>query len=102
MREIPLEVLKETLERRLGAAYEETMLAKAKQDYAQSDGRFEEGRRASSHGDRFDLNTVVFTVSLFFAGLGLVFKSRIRWYFLVAGVLVFIFGAVQLARVPWA
>jgi len=99
---IPFEVLKETLERRLGPAYEDAMLAKAKQDYTQSDQRFDEGRHASSHGDRFDLNTVIFTVSLFFAGLGLVFKSRIRWYFLVAGLLVFIFGAIQLGRVPWA
>jgi hypothetical protein len=99
---IPLEVLKETLERRLGPAYEDAMLAKAREGYTQSDRRFDDGRQASSLGDRFDLNTVIFTVSLFFAGLGLVFKTRIRWYFVMAGFLVFLSGAVQLIRSPWA
>ena len=99
---IPLEALRSTLDKRLGPTYEEAMLARAKSNYGQSDQRFDEGRKASSNGDRFDLYTVVFTVSLFFAGLALVFKTRIRWYFLVAGALVFLYGAVQLTRTPWA
>ena len=100
--EIPLEALQAALEKKLGTDYEDAMLAKSKSDYAAADRRFEEGRAASSVGDRFDLDTVIFTVSLFFAGLGLVFKSRIRWYFLISGLLVFSYGVFYLTRTPWA
>lgn len=99
---IPLDALRSALERRLGAAYEESMLAKSSADYQASDRRFDDGRGASSSADKFDLDTVIFTVSLFFAGLGLVFKSRMRWYLVVAGMIVFVFGVIQLVRVPWA
>jgi hypothetical protein len=95
---IPVEVLKTALDRKLGAAYEEVMLAKGKSDYAAADQRFDEGRMAGNNGDRFDLYTVIFTVSLFFAGLGLVFKTRIRWYFLVSGSMVFLYATVFLSR----
>jgi hypothetical protein len=99
---IPFEALQTTLDRKLGAEYEEAMLAKGKSDYAAADKKFDEGRLASSTGDHFDLYTVIFTVSLFFAGLGLVFKTRIRWYFLISGGLVFVYAAFYLARTPWA
>lgn len=99
---IPFAALKTALDTKLGKEYEDAMLGKGKADYAAADKRFDEGRVASSTGDRFDLDTVIFTVSLFFAGLGLVFKTRIRWYFLVSGSLVFLYAAVHLARTPWA
>lgn len=86
---IPFEALKTALDIKLGGEYEQAMLAKGRIDYAAADKKFDEGRTASSTGDRFDLYTVIFTVSLFFAGLGLVFKTRIRWYFLISGGLVF-------------
>jgi hypothetical protein len=99
---IPVDVLKGTLDRKLGAEYEEAMLAKGKNDYVAADKRFDEGRAAGNNGDRFDLYTVIFTVSLFFAGLGLVFKTRIRWYFIISGALVFVYAAFHLSRTPWA
>jgi hypothetical protein len=99
---IPLDALETVLERRLDSAYEDAMLVRGKSDYAAADKRFEEGRQAGTNNDRFELNTVVFTVSLFFGGLGLVFKSRIRWYILVAATLALALGAMYLARTPWA
>lgn len=99
---IPRAALEASLERKLGTEYEAAMLASGKSDFAAADKRFDEGRVAGSNGDRFDLFTVIFTVSLFFGGLGLVFKSRIRWYFLISGVLVFFYAVFHLARTPWA
>ena len=99
---IPLEVLKSALDRKLGPEYEAAMLAKGQSDYAAADKRFDEGRGDGSIGDRFDLYTVIFTVSLFFAGLGLVFKTRTRWYFLFSGLLVFLYGGFYIIRTPWA
>jgi hypothetical protein len=98
---IPLDALEAVLERRLDATYEDAMLARGKTDYAAADQRFEEGRHASTNNDRFELYTVIFTVSLFFGGLGLVFRSRIRWYVLVAATLALVLGAVYLTRTPW-
>ena len=99
---IPLDALATVLERRLDSAYEEAMLVRGKTDYAAADRRFEEGRSASTSNDHFELYTVVFTVSMFFAGLAMVFRSRIRWYVFAAGTLAFVLGAVYLARTPWA
>jgi hypothetical protein len=99
---MPFEVLKKALDVKLGKEYEDAMLVKGKTVFSAADKRFAEGRDAGSTGDLFDLNTVVFTVSLFFGGLGLVFKTRIRWYFLISGVLVFVCGFFYLVRTPWA
>jgi hypothetical protein len=89
---IPFEVLKKALDVKLGKEYEDAMLLKGQAVFSTADKRFAEGRDAGSTGDLFDLYTVVFTVSLFFGGLGLVFKTRIRWYFLISGGLIFVCG----------
>ncbi len=99
---IPFDALKASLDTRLGPDYENRVLEKAVHDEQAADHRFDEGRAESSTGDRFDLDSVIFTVSLFFAGLGLVFKSRVRWTFFFAGVLVFLAAATYLMRTPWA
>jgi hypothetical protein len=98
---IPLDALQTMLDRRLDATYEDTMLARGNTDYAAADRRFEEGRDASTNNDRFELYTVVFTVSLFFSGLALVFKSRTRWYVFAAGTLTLVLGTLCLTRTPW-
>jgi hypothetical protein len=99
---IPLEALETVLDRRLDSTYEEAMLARGKTDYAAANRRFEEGRTASANNDRFELNTVAFTVSLFFGGLAMVFKSRIRWYVFFAATLAFVLSTLYLIRTPWA
>lgn len=58
--------------------------------FEDADGRFEEGRQANDMGDRFDLAGVIYTVSLFFAGLSLVFKTKARWAFYAIGLLIFL------------
>ena len=56
----------------------------------------------NNNGDQFDLSGVFYTVALFFAGLGLVFKSRARWALFGLGGLVFAGTSVFMAMLPWA
>jgi hypothetical protein len=53
-------------------------------------------------GDQFALDGVYYTMSLFFAGLGLVFKSRVRWGFFSLGTLIFLGALIYLCRLEWA
>ncbi len=52
-------------------------------------------------GDEFSLNGVYCTLSLFFAGLGLVFKSRVRWGFFGLGSVIFLGALVYMCRLEW-
>jgi hypothetical protein len=99
---IPLDALQAALGQRLDSTYEDAMLVRGKSDYAAADKRFEEGRIASTNNDHFELCTVIFTMSLFFGGLCLVFKSRLRWFVFVAGTVTLAWGAMYLVRTPWA
>ena len=63
---------------------------------------FEEGQHAGTVGDQFALNGVYYTLSLFFAGLGLVFKSRVRWGFFGLGTLIFLGALIYMCRLEWA
>lgn len=63
---------------------------------------FEEGQKAGSIGDEFALNGVHYTLSLFFAGLGLVFKSRVRWGFFSLGSAVLLGAIIYMSRLQWA
>ena len=78
------------------------LLASPTADFKTADARFAEGRNANEIGDKFSLDQVIYTISLFFGGLGLVFKTRIRWFFFGAGALVFVCATVFLFRIPWA
>jgi hypothetical protein len=63
---------------------------------------FAEGQHAGTVGDKFALNGVYYTLSLFFAGLGLVFKSRVRWGFFALGAIIFLGALVYMCRLEWA
>lgn len=62
---------------------------------------FEEGRHANDAGDRFALNSVYYTLSLFFGGLGLVFRSRVRWGFFALGCVVLTGSAIYMFMLEW-
>lgn len=96
------DVLKESLEKDLETNYSNEMLAQSKKGFEDADKRFDEGRKANDIGDSFDLNVVIFTVALFFAGIALVFKTKIRWYFFYAGAAVFLIALIYLVKLPWA
>jgi hypothetical protein len=100
-RDLPDEVLIASLKQELDEDYVDKALAKGTQMFADADKRFEEGRTANENGDKFDLVGVFYTVALFFAGLGLVFKTSSRWGFFAAGLVIFLGASVYMATLPW-
>ena len=78
------------------------MLATGTEMFAKADARFAEGRVANENGDRFELVGVIYTVGLVFAGLGLVFKTNVRWMMFAFGVVIFVVGTGRMLMLPWA
>ena len=78
------------------------MLDKGEQQFVAADKKFDEGRDANNTGDIFGLVGVIYAVGLFMAGLGLVFKTRLRWLFLGAAGIVFVYATIYMFRTPWA
>jgi hypothetical protein len=102
MRDIPDEELFDTLHSELDEDYIDESLKQGTDMFADADKKFEEGRQANENGDKFDLAVVFFTVALFFAGLGLVFKTNVRWGFFVAGAVIFLGSSLFIMSLPWA
>jgi hypothetical protein len=103
-KDVPDEALLESLEEELveDPDYATGMLAEGNDMFTKADAKFEEGRQANETGDKFDLAGVFFTVALFFGGLGLVFKTSMRWGFFGTGALVFAGAAIYVFTLPWA
>lgn len=101
-RDIPDEILLASLQTELDDDYIDKALAQGTQMFADADKKFEEGRTANENGDQFDLAVVFLTVALFFAGLGLVFKTKVRWGFFGAGLLLFVGTTIFMMTLPWA
>jgi hypothetical protein len=78
------------------------MFKVAEKQFKDADVKFKEGRTANETGDKYALATVYFTIALFFAGIGLVFKSQIRWAFFGLGAITFIGSAGYMLTLPWA
>jgi hypothetical protein len=101
-RDIPDEALLASLHVELDEAYVDKALEKGAKLFQDADKRFEDGRKANEIGDKFDLVGVIYTVALFFGGIGLIFKTEVRWGFFVLGLLVFLAASGTMARLPWA
>lgn len=101
-RDLPDELLLASLQTELDEDYIDEALAEGTQMFADADKKFEEGRVANDNGDKFDLAVVFYTVALFFAGLGLVFKTSIRWGFFGAGALLSLGTTLFMITLPWA
>lgn len=82
--------------------YVDKVFSTSGDEFEAADKRFDEGRIANNRGDEFSLAAVILTVSLFFAGLALVFKTSVRWGFLGLGTAVFLGGAGYMATLTWA
>lgn len=82
--------------------YEKAMFAEGNKLFEDADKRFQEGRKANDNGDEFELAGLYYTIALFFAGLGLVFKTKMRWSFAAVGVVVFLFSTGYLFTRTWA
>jgi hypothetical protein len=83
-------------------SYSEGMFEGAEKLSKDAEAKFAEGRAANETGDKYSLSTVYFTIALFFAGIGLVFKTRIRWAFFALGAVTFIGAAGYMMTLPWA
>ena len=81
--------------------YYDEMYAEKKALDDEANGVDEQGRKSDDIGDSFDLAGVYCTLSLFFAGLGLVFKTRVRWGFFTAGCIVLIAASAYMATLEW-
>ena len=86
----------------LGEDYVDQLFATSVEDFAAADKRFDVGRVANEVGDKFSLAGVIFTIALFFGGLALVFKTKVRWGFLGAGTVIFVAGAIFMTTLTWA
>ena len=101
-RDLPDEILLASLQNELDEDYIDKALTEGTQMFADADKRFEEGRAANENGDKFDLAVVFYTVALFFAGLGLVFKTSVRWGFFGSGLILFVGTTLFMITLPWA
>lgn len=86
----------------LGEEYLDEVFGPSEEEFEAADKRFAEGQRANSMGDEFSLAGVIFTIALFFGGLGLIFKTKIRWGFLGLGTTVFFGALTYLLTLTWA
>lgn len=63
----------------------------------------EEARRSGSLGDQYTLTTVLFTISMFFAGIASAFKHhRVRFTMVTVAALMLALTAAKLATLPMA
>lgn len=81
--------------------YHEEMLAKSKEQSDEADKAFAEGVEAKENAEKFELADVIFAVSLFFTGISLVFRTKIRWSIIVAGGLFLLGGIIYMATLHW-
>jgi hypothetical protein len=101
MRDIPDEDLFASLTVELDEEYVNKMLEAGEEMFAQADARFADGRQANENGDKFDLAGVFLTVALFFAGLGLIFKTKMRWALFGMGSVTFVCTVLYMMTLPW-
>jgi hypothetical protein len=100
--EIPAAELEKALQIDLRDDYEDELFGPSEKEFQAAEKRFDEGRVANEIGDKFSLASVILTVALFFGGLALVFKTKVRWGFLGTGFLVTAVGVGYMATLQWA
>jgi hypothetical protein len=99
---IPEEELLMLQRKEFSPDYYAAMYKDSETKYQEAKAKFDEGSHANSAGDYFSLAGVYYSLSLFFAGIGLVFKTRVRWAFFCLGSLIFIGSTIYLTTLEWA
>lgn len=100
--QIPEQALLDAFYVDLEDAYYDSKFKESEKMFDDADDRFEEGRKANDVGDNFELAGVIFTAALFFAGIGLVIKTNVRWGLFTIGVFIFIGATAFLLTLPTA
>lgn len=84
-------------------SYRTEMLAKSQSQFDEAEKVFKEGQEANETGDKFDLVSVVYAISLFFGGIVQVFrKDSLRWAILGVGAVLFAAATVYMLTLPFA
>jgi len=99
--QMPNDVLIAGLDKELDEAYFATVLQPSGEKFKEADTTFEEGDHLSSRSTDFGKSQMVFTISLFLGGLGLVVKSQMKWGFVAAAYGSIAWGTVLLFSTPW-
>ena len=99
---LPVDALEKALNLDLSEDYVETLFTPSTQAFDAAKARFAKAREANEIGDKFALAAVILTISLFFGGLALVFKTKVRWGFLGSGGVVLVVGIGYMATLTWA
>lgn len=108
--EVPKSVVDKAMEKPNAAmeaakkAYEvvKAKQAEAAQKQAEADAHFQEGGKANTIGDNLGFTGVLYTVALFLAGIGLVFKTKVRWGFAGVGFVALVGATIHLFLQTWA
>lgn len=99
--DIPDDVLLESLDNELDEDYVDAMSIEGEQMFQQADSRFEEGGKSDNIGDMYDLAGIAYAIALFFGGIGILFKTKMRWTILYIAGGIFILTSVFMAFQPW-
>ncbi|MCX6848136.1 MAG: hypothetical protein NTY98_04385 [Verrucomicrobia bacterium] len=100
--DLPEDVVFEASKQDFSKDYFQWMYEEKVKHTVKAEELFAQGQHEGTVGDQFALDGVYYTMSLFFAGLGLVFKSRVRWGFFSLGTLIFLGALVYMCRLEWA
>lgn len=100
-KDLPADLLLATLEEELDDDFIDAMLVKGEQMAGEAKARFEEGNKCDNIGDMFDLAGIAFTMALFFGGLALIFKTKMRWYLWGAGAVLTFVTYIFMLFQPW-
>lgn len=85
----------------LDQEYTDSLFSESDKMFDEADQIFQKGREANDIGDKFSFAAVLYAISLFFAGIAAVLKSRVRWWVLGAADLLFVGSTAYVATLPW-
>lgn len=85
----------------LGKEYTDDLFSEGEELFDKADKIFDEGRVANNVGDQFSFSAVLYAISLFFAGIASVTRSKVRWIILGAGYVLFAGTTAFVATLPW-
>jgi hypothetical protein len=81
--------------------YTDTLFGESEDLFEEADKSFAAAREANDAGDKFSFAAVLYAISLFFAGIASVLRSRVRWLVWVSGMLVFVSATGYSATLSW-
>jgi tetratricopeptide (TPR) repeat protein len=99
---IPEEELLMVQRKEYNPDYYLAMYSGSDEKYKEAKVKFDEGSHANNAGDYFSLAGVYYALSLFFAGIGLVFKTGMRWWFFSIGFFIFVATTIYMFTLEWA